>query len=89
MRAYPANAKKHSPAACSTPSALDVVANARREASAPPEVSDRDHDRASTASTTATMILVSHADFCTPTVLTAVSATTAATATAWAWAGQA
>ena len=63
MRAYPANAKNSSPAACSTPRDADVVAQspaASRPTSPKPRTTTT--TAASTASTTATMIRVSSAD---------------------------
>lgn len=64
IRAYPANAKKSSPAAWSNPAPPpDSPTSGRPAADDPRQVATT---AARTASTSATIARVSHADFCTP-----------------------
>ncbi|MGF6885135.1 hypothetical protein ABIA39_003290 [Nocardia sp. GAS34] len=66
MRAYPANAKKSRPAACRIPGTAISPPNRSCAKSAWPLVNPATTTADSTASTTATITRVSHADFWIP-----------------------
>ena len=66
MRAYPANAKNSSPAACSTPATVTSSPITGRQPSASPKPTMMTTTAVSTDSTTATITRVSSAERWTP-----------------------